>query len=87
MWFVFSTPDIYSFWMKDMNFPIDIIWIKDGKVVDLSPNASAQPGAQDKDLLIYRPVAPIDRVLELKAGWAEKFGLKRGDSVEFTSSH
>src|SRR4051812_1798797 len=34
MLFVFDTPGVYPFWMKDMNFPIDMIWISnDMKVV------------------------------------------------------
>src|SRR3989344_573955 len=33
MLFVFDYPDKYSFWMKDMNFPIDMIWIIENKKI------------------------------------------------------
>ena len=36
MLFIFDTPAVYEFWMKDMNFPLDFIWINNGLVVDLS---------------------------------------------------
>src|SRR5690606_29625859 len=37
--FIFPKPDYYSFWMKEMNFPIDIIWLdSDKKIVDIMVN-------------------------------------------------
>src|SRR3990167_703443 len=41
MLFVFEKPGKYPFWMKDMKFPIDIVWINaDKKVIDLDVNVS-----------------------------------------------
>lgn len=41
MLFVFQSPGIYKFWMKDMNFPLDIIWLdKDRKVIHIEHNLS-----------------------------------------------
>ncbi|MDX1536041.1 MAG: DUF192 domain-containing protein, partial [Candidatus Spechtbacterales bacterium] len=43
MLFVFNRPGTYSFWMKEMNFPIDIIWIgEDMRVVDITKNAKPE---------------------------------------------
>ncbi len=83
MWFVFDKASQYSFWMKGMNFSIDIIWIKDSKVVDISPQAEAQPGTAPLDLPLYQPRDPVDRVLELRSGWAVDHRLKIGDRVEY----
>ena len=80
MYFVFDNPDRYGFWMKGMLFPIDIIWIKEESVIgfheNLEPDNSSSPQ-------IYYPPAPVDRVLEVKAGNVERLGIKTGDSAVF----
>ena len=40
MLFRFSQAEKYSFWMKDMRFPLDIIWIKNREVVHIEKNIS-----------------------------------------------
>ena len=87
MWFEFSTASKYSFWMKGMSFSLDIIWIKDGRIVYITYNAQPQSGVLDSDLLIFTPIAAVDRVLEVRAGWADRYGLKLGDEVDFSPSH
>ena len=82
MWFVFDSPQQYVFWMKNMNFDIDIIWVRDGQVADITRQARVQPGASDADLIRYSPSAAVDRVLELPAGWADRYGLKIGEEVK-----
>src|SRR3989344_4821508 len=58
MLFVFDKVGSYPIWMKDMKFPIDIIWI-DGsstgekKIVDIAENALPEPGKKDDELKIY----------------------------------
>lgn len=79
MLFVFDKADYHSFWMKDMNFPIDIIWIHDNHIVDLTKNI---PPEKDKDLTIYKPKNPVKLVLEVNAGFSEKNSFKIGDSVK-----
>lgn len=84
MLFVFDKSGKPGFWMKDMNFPIDIIWIKDNKVVDISADAQIEPQIKyDSDRKIYTPAVEIDKVLEVKTGWSLRHNLKIGDSVEF----
>jgi uncharacterized protein len=82
MLFAFPTPDFPSFWMKDMNFAIDIVWIRGDEVVDITADAQPQPGIPDFQLRTYSPKTPADRVLELKEGWASRNGLKIGDKIE-----
>lgn len=87
MLFSFDMPQSAGFWMKDMLFPIDIIWIRDGQVVDLSLNAQPEPGKMDTQLKIYRPKSQIDTVLELQAGWVTKNNLSIGDEVKIRLNH
>lgn len=75
MLFIFDTPDHYSFWMKDMKFPIDIIYINGDKVVTVIRNAPTQ------DLKTYQPESPSDKVLEIQAGLSEKYKIDKGSSV------
>lgn len=79
MLFVFDNPDHYSFWMKGMEFPIDIIYIKGDKVVTVVPNA---PVPTNDDLTVYQPTEESDKVLEIKAGLAKKYNIKEGSTVE-----
>jgi hypothetical protein len=67
--------------MKDMKFPIDIIWISGDEVVGIDENAEPEPGKPLSDLKIYYPPREIDSVLEVNAGTAEKYNLKVGDTV------
>jgi uncharacterized membrane protein (UPF0127 family) len=73
--------DSPSFWMKGMRFPLDILWIKDGRVVDVSADVPT-PRGSDAPLPTYSPDRPADRVLEVNAGWAADHGVRRGDAVE-----
>jgi hypothetical protein len=85
MYFIFDKPGNYGFWMKDMKFPIDIIWISGDEVVGIDENAEPEPGEPLSDLKIYYPPREIDRVLEVNAGAAEKYNLKVGDTVTVLS--
>jgi len=77
--FIFSNEARQSFWMKDMRFPIDIIWFDNGIVVDIAPNVKP---SFIEPLPEYMPRLPANSVLEVNAGWSEKFGLKIGDQLE-----
>lgn len=83
MLFIFDQKDIQpSFWMKDMLIPIDIIWINDGKIIQIDKNipASAKE-SKDSDLKLYFPNESIDFVLEVNAGFSDKNKIKVGDPV------
>ncbi len=80
MLFTIERPDYHSFWMKDMKFPLDLIWILNGKIVDITPHV-LPPAGPVRQLTRYRPSSPADRVLEIKAGVAEKCGVKVGDEI------
>lgn len=76
MLFLFPKKDRYSFWMKDMKFPIDIIWMSDGRVLEITPSVPITP------LKTYRPEHPVDFVLEVDAGFSERHSIRPGDPVE-----
>lgn len=78
MLFTFPQYHIPIFWMKDMRFPIDMIWISGGVVVDIT--MSAPVGTTDK-LPTYSPRVPVNMVLETRAGWAEENGISVGDQL------
>ena len=69
-----------KFWMKGMKFPIDIIWIADGKVVDLDLAAEPQPDKSDHQLPLYQPNSAVDYVLEVPAGWTIRSQIEVNDS-------
>ncbi len=85
MLFIFETPMIQRFWMKGMNFPIDILWLKDEIVIGFEENVQPEPGVKDEFLKIYSSPEPVDKVLELKAGSVEKLKIKVGTKVEFNN--
>jgi uncharacterized membrane protein (UPF0127 family) len=84
MYFPFPSSQYLVFWMKGMRFPIDIVWIQDGKVVDVSPEAQVEAGLP---LKTYSPTEPADAVLEFNAGTARQIGLQKGDEITLTAVH
>lgn len=70
------------FWMKDMTFPIDIIWINVNKIIKIDKNVEPQPGASENELKRYYPENAANFVLEVNSGFAEKNKLKIGDEVQ-----
>ncbi len=80
MLFIFDKPDLYGFWMKDMKFAIDIIWIDENLKIS-HIEKSVLPETYPK---IFYPETPSLYVLEIKAGESEKMGLKVGEVIEFS---
>lgn len=81
MIFPFDKPDYYYFWMKNMKIPIDIIYVRDGKIVHVAKNQQPPENGNQNPPLIA-PGEPADTVIEIKAGLAEKYNMKRGDEVK-----
>lgn len=75
MLFVFEKPDHYGFWMKEMNFPIDIIWIgEDMRVRGITEHISPDTYPE-----VFYPPAEVRFVLETSAGFARSHDIKNGD--------
>jgi uncharacterized membrane protein (UPF0127 family) len=82
MLFLFDDKKIAGIWMKDMLFSIDLIWLDGNMVVDLHSNLPLE----DPVSTIYRPEVPVDRVLEIPAGFIEEHGVIVGDRLDITLS-
>jgi uncharacterized protein len=73
-----------SFWMKEMRFDLDIIWIKDGGIIGITTDIPApNPNTPLIELPRYTPPSAIDYALEVNAGWSDAHGIEIGDMVEF----
>jgi hypothetical protein len=78
--FVFKRDDYYPFWMKDMSFAIDIIWLNaDKKIVHIESGVKPDTYPQtfsSPELARY--------VLELAGGVVKEYKLEKGDTVDFS---
>jgi uncharacterized membrane protein (UPF0127 family) len=77
-----AQPVTPTFWMKDMKFPLDLVWINNGKIIGITKSVpQPQPGTPDADLPQYHPPAPVTEVLEVRGGWSDEHGVGVGDAV------
>ncbi len=77
--FVFENEGIQGFWMKDMNYPIDIIWIgRDKRISGIERNISPDTYPE-----VFTSPQPIKYVLEVNAGFSDKFDISLGERVDF----
>lgn len=79
MLFPYNDYQTRVFWMKEMRFPIDIIWIRDEEVVGVEYSV---PAPTTTDLTRYPSPQPVNYVLEVPAGWAVERNLQIGSSVK-----
>jgi uncharacterized protein len=82
MIFLFKKLDYYLFWMKNMKFPIDIIYINNDKIVTIKNNVQIPKNNTD-NLPIYSSTEPADKVLEIQAGLSQKYNFKNGDKLKY----
>jgi uncharacterized membrane protein (UPF0127 family) len=79
MLFIFQKPNNYGFWMKEMKFPIDIVWFDQNfKIIYIEKSLS--PETYPK---IFYPNGQAMYVLEISAGQSQKLGLQIGDTAQF----
>jgi hypothetical protein len=85
MIFPYESPRTLSFWMKDMKFPIDILWLDaDKKVVHIEEGL--QPCSPLLPCPSYAPDVQAQYVLETVAGFSSANGITTGTPVEFNLS-
>ncbi len=82
MLFIFDDERMHSFYMKNTEFPLDIIYIKADSTI-----ASFQENAQPFDETGLSSKVPIKYVLEINGGLAEKWHLEVGDKIEFSKNN
>ncbi len=78
MLFIFEKSGNFSFWMKDMLFDLDIIWIAGDEIASINKNVFHERGSAE----VVHPRIPVDKVLEINAGISDQLNLKVGDKVE-----
>jgi uncharacterized membrane protein (UPF0127 family) len=81
MLFVYKTDVTPSFWMKNMEIPLDILFIgSDYEIKHIAP--SVPPcNTRDDNCIRYPSPSPIRYVLELQSGFAEKYDVQVGNSI------
>lgn len=78
--FIFENTGRHGFWMKDMNFPIDIIWFDENFVViDIKKNVAPITYPE-----VFIPQKPAVYVLEVNAGFSEIHNINIGSKAEFS---
>ncbi len=81
--FVFPVADYHGIWMKDVNFPIDIIWIgEDRTIIGIEKNV--EPSTYPT---IFRPQQPARYVIETNVHYADTFDLHPGQKVELPEEY
>ena len=79
MLFMYERPQPIGIWMKDMRFPLDILWMQEGRIVHIERNAPPlTPAAPER---VY--TATGDLVLEVPAGFVGQHKVRLGDPVRF----
>jgi uncharacterized membrane protein (UPF0127 family) len=88
MLFVFKQPVRLQFTMEKMKFPLDFIWIRDGKVIALTENVPypGQEGESSVDIRHFTIKQKFDKVIELNAGEIEHCRVKIGDTIIFPAA-
>lgn len=82
MLFIFPTNDYWSFWMKEMNFPLDLIWFDEQlKIVDLKENLAPNTFPTS-----FKPNAKARYVLEINARLIKKYNFQIGQKAEFNKA-
>lgn len=80
MLFVLPGEETARFWMKDMTYPIDIVFVAgDGAVVNI---AARVPPCAEEPCAVYASDAPVTHVLELAAGESARLGIAPGRRLD-----
>ena len=82
MLFVLDFPSKQGFWMKDMKFPLDIIWLDDNKTV-VYVEKNLQPCTSAFFCPVFTPSKNAKFVLETTAGFADAHSLNESSTILF----
>jgi uncharacterized membrane protein (UPF0127 family) len=79
MLFIFPDTNNRSFYMKNTQIPLDIIFISENKTI-----VSIQKNAEPMNETSLPSEAPAKYVLEVNAGLSDTWSLEKGDIIEFS---
>ena len=80
MLFIYEQPGLYGYWMNEMLFSIDILFLdQDKRVVHIVEGASPESYPE-----VFRPPEPAQYVLEVSSGEAARYGMSVGDTASIT---
>jgi hypothetical protein len=82
MLFVFKERRYRDFWMDGMKIPLDIIWIDDGTIIDITKNAAVP--IDSSNIPIFHSKREVNYVLEVNAGYTDKNNINISDLVEIS---
>ena len=87
MIFVFDEPGVYSLWMLNMQFALDMIWIDaDGNVVHIEQDIP--PCETPTEIMACQSIVPSGEamyILEVTAGFVEQFGITKESKIDLIS--
>jgi len=78
MWFDFGSPVLARFWMHRTPAALDMVFIRDGKVVAIEANTRP---CLHLPCPSYGPGTPVQSVVELGAGQAAALGIQVGTAA------
>lgn len=84
MLFIFDSSVVRSFWMKDMNFPLDMIWIDNNEIVKIDENIPFPKNKLDPPKVINSE-KPVNWVLEVNTGFVSNNSISVGNRVVLNS--
>lgn len=83
MLFVLPKPDQPRLWMRDVTFPLDIAFVRKGRVSEVL--YGVPPCKRDFFCPTYIPSELVDAVLELNSGEARRYGILPGQRISLPS--
>lgn len=84
MLFIFDDINQVYFWMKNVNYPLDMVFLKNNQIVNIY---SGVPTCKNQVCPLYPSVYPVNKVIELKSGFCKKYNVKIGQKVVFAQKN
>lgn len=81
MVFLFPDEKQRVFWMRNMEFAIDIVWMRDGQVVKIDRNIQPPNEGEEPERVLSQPFN-VDAVIELPAGGVNSLGIVNGIRIQ-----
>lgn len=86
MVFLFHPPRVTRFWMYHTLIPLDMIFVRDGKIVKICPNVPPCRSENPHECTLYPAEGDItvSEVVEVNGTYCRRHGIKQGDTIRFS---